>query len=153
MINDGGFLKIRLAGEKASKGKSFATHKKNAATHLHYLLLAGPDFLVARGLLTTDTSVVFLVGTGGVSIRRLEVGWRNKSLYEFLYASIYRLYDPSHFADTSYTKTGFNKETSEATFVDRGAVEHVVSNPIHGLTYERALVKVAAGSPSRWGKY
>ncbi len=38
---------IRLAGERASGGNNFETQKKNAATYLHYLLLARPDFLVA----------------------------------------------------------------------------------------------------------
>jgi hypothetical protein len=107
---------IRLAGERASKGKSFEIQKKNAAAYLHYLLLARPDLLAAQGLLATNTAVMFLVGIGGVGIRQLEVGWGNKNLYRFIYAFIYRLYDPSHFADPSYTRIGFNKETSEATY-------------------------------------
>ena len=106
---------IRLAGEMASKGKNLDTQKKNAATYLHYLLLARPDFLVAQGLLTTTSAVIFLVGIGGVGIRQLKVEWHNKNLYKFLYVFIYRLYDPSHFADPSYTRT-FNKETSEAIY-------------------------------------
>jgi hypothetical protein len=101
---------IRLAGERASKGKSLDVQKKNAATYLHYLLLARPDFLVAQGLLITNSSVMFLVGIGGVGIRQLNVEWKDKSLYKFLYAFIYRLYEPSHFADPSYTMTGFNKK-------------------------------------------
>jgi hypothetical protein len=107
---------IRLAGEKASKNKSFETQMKNAATYLHYLLLARPDFLVAQGLLTTQSAIIFLVGIGGVGIRQLKVDWGNENLYKFLYAFIYRLHHPSHFADSSYTKTGFDKETSEATY-------------------------------------
>jgi hypothetical protein len=107
---------IRLAGKKASKGESLETHKKNAATCLHYLLLARPDFLVAQGLLITRSAVMFLVGTGGVGIRQLKVDWGNENLYKFIYAFIYRLHDPSHFADPLYTRTGFNKETSEATY-------------------------------------
>lgn len=106
---------IRLAGEMASKDKNLDTQKKNAATYLHYLLLARPDFLVAQGLLTTTSAVIFLVGIGGVGIRQLKVEWHNKNLYKFLYVFIYRLYDPSHFADPSYTRT-FNKETSEAIY-------------------------------------
>jgi hypothetical protein len=39
--------------------------------------------------------MVFLVGTGGVGIRQLEVKWEDKYLYRFLYAFVYRLYDPS----------------------------------------------------------
>ncbi len=60
---------MRLVGEKASKGKPSDTQKKNAATYLHYLLLARPDFLVAQGLLTIGDGVMFLVGTAGVGIR------------------------------------------------------------------------------------
>ena len=41
---------IQLVGE-TSKGKSREIQMKNAATYLHYLLLARPDFLVT--LLTT----------------------------------------------------------------------------------------------------
>ena len=107
---------IRLAGERASTSQSLDAQRKNAATYHHYLLLARPDFLVAQGLLTTKSGVIFLVGTGGVGIRNLMVKWGNENLYKFMYAFIYRLYDPSHFADLSYTRTGFNKETSEATY-------------------------------------
>jgi hypothetical protein len=107
---------IRLAGEKASTGKSYETQMKNAATYLHYLLLARPDFRVAQGLLTTKKAVIFYVGIGGVGIQQLEVDWANKNLYKFIYAFIYRLYKPSHFADPSYTRTSFNKETSGATY-------------------------------------
>jgi hypothetical protein len=107
---------IRLAGERASNGKSFDTQKKNAATYIHYLLLARPDVLVAQSLLTINTGVVFLVGIGGVGIRQLKVQWSDENLYKFIYAFIYRLYDPSHFADPSYTRTGFDKETSEAIY-------------------------------------
>jgi hypothetical protein len=107
---------IRLAGERASTGKSYKTQKKNAATYLHYLLLARPDFLVAQGLLTTKKAVTFFVGTGGVGIQQLKVDWGNENLYKFIYAFIYRLYEPSHFADPLYTRTGFNKETSEAIY-------------------------------------
>ncbi|KAH9972175.1 hypothetical protein BGW80DRAFT_1316947, partial [Lactifluus volemus] len=116
---------IRLVGEKASRDKTFVDQMKNATMYLHYLLLARPDFLVAQGLLITESGVIFLVGTGGVGIQKLEVDWDNKSLYMFLYAFIYRLYDPSHFADPSYMMTGFNKETSEATYTVRIGHERV----------------------------
>ena len=110
---------IRLAGEKASGGKSLETQKKNAATYLHYLLLARPDFLVGQGLLITTHAVTFLVGIGGVGIKQFEVLWKNKKLYKFLYEFIYRLYNPSHFADSSYTRALFNKETSEVSYTLR----------------------------------
>ena len=64
---------IQLVGERASEGKSREIQRKNAATYLHYLLLARPDFLVTQGLLTNMRSVMFLVGTGGVSIWQLKV--------------------------------------------------------------------------------
>ncbi|KAN0139749.1 hypothetical protein V8E53_002411 [Lactarius tabidus] len=110
---------IRLAGERASSGKSFNALKKNAAMYLHYLLLARPDFLVAQSLLTTKNGVVFFVGIGGVGIQQLEINWSDENLYKFIYAFIYCLYNPSHFADPSYTRTGFDKETSEATYTVR----------------------------------
>jgi hypothetical protein len=146
---------IRLAGEKPSNGKSLQTQKKNAASYLHYLLLARPDFLVAQGLLTTNNGVTFLVGTGGVGIQQLTVEWTKQTdLYKLLYAFIYRLYSPSHFADSSYTRTGFNKETRETTYTVRmnsmdytdfraiyaknpfGTRTHVLSNPSSKLTPE-----------------
>ena len=138
---------IRLAGERASKGKNSDVQKKNAATYLHYLLLARPDFFVAQGLLTTTVGVMFLVGTSGVGIRQLSVNWGNENLHKLIYASIYRMYDPSHFKDPSFTRTGFNKVTSKATYAVRfkdkeysdfctiharnpfGARIHVLSNP------------------------
>ena len=107
---------IQLAGERASEGKSQEIQRKNAATYLHYLLLARPNFLVAQGLLITIRSVMFLVGTGGVGIRQLKVNWEDKDLHKFIYAFIYRLYEPSHFADPSYARTGFNKETYEVSY-------------------------------------
>ncbi len=123
---------MRLAGEKASRGKSFDTQKKNAATYLHYLLLARPDFLVAQGLLTIGDGVMFLVGTGGVGIQQLIVTWEDENLYRFLYAFIYRLYDPSDFADPSYTRTEFNEETSEVTYTVRiGTEDHPGFRLIH----------------------
>ena len=110
---------IRLAGERASQSKQPEEQKKHAATYLHYLLLARPDLLVAQGLLTTKSEIMFLVGIGGVGIRQFTVNWHDQRLNKFLYAFIYRLYDPSHFADPSYTRTGFDKETSQATYTLR----------------------------------
>ena len=107
---------IRLAGEKASANKSLSEQKKHAATYLHYLLLARPDLLVAQGLLITKTNIMFLVGIGGVGIKQLTVKWHDEALPKFLYAFIYRLYDPSHFADQSYTRTAFDEQTSQAIY-------------------------------------
>jgi len=140
---------IQLAGEKASTGKTYEVQLKNAATYLHFLLTARPDLLVAQGLLTTNTGVTFLVGTGGVGIQRLTVKWTKRNhLYKLLYAFIYRLYSPAHFADLSCKRTGFNEKTREATYTLRmnsmdytnfraiyaqnpfGTRTHVLSNPL-----------------------
>ena len=107
---------IRLAGEKASTNESLPKQKKHAATYLHYLLLARPDLLVAQGLLTTESEITFLVGIGGVGIKEFTVNWHDKNLSNLLYAFIYRLYDPSDFADPSYTRTGFDEKTSQAIY-------------------------------------
>ena len=123
---------VRLAGEKASKGKNLEKQKKIAATYLHYLLLARPDFLVAQGLLTTKSSVWFLVGTAGVGIQQLEVKWGDEDLKKVLYAFIYRLYAPSKFADPSYTRTGYNEATREVTYTVRmKSMEYTDFRPIH----------------------
>jgi hypothetical protein len=71
-------------GERASKGKFLDAQKKNVATYLHYLLLARPNFLVAQGLLTTESKVMFLVGIGSISIWQLKVKWHNKNLYKVI---------------------------------------------------------------------
>jgi hypothetical protein len=86
------------------------------ATYLYYLLLARPNFLITQGLLTTNSKVIFLVRIGGRGIQQLKVKWGNKNLHKVIYASIYHLYNLSHFADPLYMRTGFNKETSEATY-------------------------------------
>ena len=108
---------IRLAGQKASANEPLSEQKKHAATYLHYLLLARPDLLVAQGLLTTKSEITFLVGIGGVGIKELTVNWHNKNLSNLLYAFIYRLYNPFHFADPSYTRTGFDEKTSQAIYI------------------------------------
>ena len=92
---------IRLAGEKASKGKSKEDQTKQAISYLHYLLLARPDLHVAQRLLTTETSITFLLGIGGLGLRSFEVPW-GMEVYEVAYAFFYRLYDPGDFADRGY---------------------------------------------------
>jgi hypothetical protein len=62
---------------------------------------------------------MFLVGTGGIGIQQLDVNWKDKDLYKFIYTFIYHLYDPSHFLDPSHMRTGFNRETFEATYTVR----------------------------------
>jgi hypothetical protein len=93
---------VRLAGEKASSGKSKEDQKKQAISYLHYLILARPDLYVAQGMLISDEQVLFLLGIGGNGIRSLPVPWDHKSLSNLMYAFIYRLYMPGHFADPSY---------------------------------------------------
>ena len=95
----------QLAGEQASKGKTKPQQEHNAISYLHYLLLARPDLYVAQGLLTSQSTITFLLGIGGCNIRKLVVSWTDKALYELLYAFIYPLYDPNHFADKSYIRT------------------------------------------------
>ena len=92
---------IRLAGKKASKGKSKESQTKQAISYLHYLLLVRPDLHVAQGLLTTETSITFLLGIGGVGLRSFEVPW-GVEVYKVAYAFFYRLYDPGKFADRAY---------------------------------------------------
>ncbi len=103
---------IRLAGETASAGKSDPDQKRQAISYLHYLLLARPDLYVAQGLLTSNAGVTFLFGIGGAGIGEFEVKWAHEDFYKLLYAFIYRLYKPGDFADLSYIKTEFDKETT-----------------------------------------
>jgi hypothetical protein len=93
---------VRLAGEKASEGKSQEEQKRQAISYLHYLLLARPDFHVAQGMLISDEGVLFLLGVGGSGIRSTFATWKSSNLPMLMYASIYRLYEPEHFADSSY---------------------------------------------------
>jgi hypothetical protein len=93
---------VRLAGEKASAGKSKEEQKKQAVSYLHYLLLARPDLLVAQWILIDDERVSFLVGIGGVGIRSVSVTWKSSNLPKLICVFIYRLYKPGDFADHSF---------------------------------------------------
>ncbi|KAI0268434.1 hypothetical protein BGY98DRAFT_1068784 [Russula aff. rugulosa BPL654] len=106
---------ICLAGESASKGETHDDQMQHAFSYLHYLLLARPDLYVAQGLLLsskTQQQVTFLFGIGGEGIRRFDVKWNDRDLNKLLYAFIYRLYEPGDFADPSYIKTEFDKDTT-----------------------------------------
>ena len=103
---------IRLAGETASEGKSHHEHIVQAISYLHYLLLARPDLFVAQGLLSSKKEVVFLFGIGGKGVRPFFIKWEDPDLHKFLYAFIYRLYEPGHFADPSYINTKFDEKTT-----------------------------------------
>lgn len=102
---------IRLAGEVASKKKTGSEQLIQAISYVHYLLLARPDLYVAQGLLSSDDKVTFLFGIGGEGIRQFDVEWDEPDLNKLLYAFIYRLYKPDHFADPSYIKTEVDEET------------------------------------------
>jgi hypothetical protein len=93
---------LRFAGQQVSKGKSKEFQKEQAVSYLHYLLLARPDLRVAQGMLTSRKGVTFLLGIEGDGIRSLLVTWKSSNLPELMYAFIYRLYRPEHFADPSY---------------------------------------------------
>ena len=93
---------VRFAAEKASSGKTKEEQKKQAVSYLHYLLLARPDLHVAQGMLIDDKRVLFLLGIEGVGIRSVSVTWKSSNLPKLMYAFIYRLYKPAHFADPSY---------------------------------------------------
>jgi hypothetical protein len=106
---------ICLAGKTASVRESRADQKQHAFSYLHYLLLARPDLYVAQGLLLSSLrrrQVTFLFGIGGEGIRQFDVKWDDQDLNKLLYAFIYRLYEPGDFADPSYIKTEFDKETT-----------------------------------------
>ena len=106
------WLFVRLAGKVASKGKSYEEQKEQAISYLHYLLLARPDLHVAQGLLSFKNKVIFYFGIGGEGIREFAVEWKDEDLNKLLYAFIYRLYEPGDFADSSYTETEFDEETT-----------------------------------------
>ena len=102
---------VRLQGEVASKGKSYEEQKKQAISYLHYLLQARPDLYVAQDLLFFENDVIFYFGICGEGIRHFDVEWEDQDLNKFLYAFIYHLYEPGHFADPTHTETELDEET------------------------------------------
>jgi hypothetical protein len=89
---------------------------------------------VAQGLHTTDSGVVFLLGFGGVGIREHSVEWKDEmGLYKVLYAFIYRLYRPSHFADSSY-RPMFDEEGDVIYTVRIRSMDYPGFCPIHART-------------------
>ena len=65
---------------------------------------------------------MFLLGTGGVGVQTFSVKWDDSDLYRLLFVFIYRLYKPADFADPSYIKTNFDRETSVTTYTIRFTV-------------------------------
>jgi hypothetical protein len=131
---------MRLVGEVASRGKCPVYQKQQAITYLHYLLLARPDLLVAQGLFTSDSEVMFLFGIGGVGIRTFSVPWNSDELYKILYAFIYRLYDPGSFVDSSYVEM--------VPDLKRNIVAYTVRIEVHGVKVDIAdLLPIYASSP------
>ena len=110
---------IRLAGANASKGKTPNQQREDAASYLHDLLLARPDLYVAQGLLTTKGNITLLFGIGGHGIRGITLSWDNKELSNLMYAFIYRLYMPDHFADSSYIEMNADLKTKQVTYTIR----------------------------------
>jgi hypothetical protein len=110
---------VRLTGQKASAGEPSKSQALHAISYLHYLLLARPDLHVAQGLLTSNSKIMFLLGTGGVGVQKFSVKWDDKDLYRLLVVFTYRLYEPAGFADPSYIQTDFDKETSGAMYTIR----------------------------------
>ena len=129
---------IRLVGEQMSSSEG----EKNAASYLYYLLLARPDLHVAQGLLTCNSGVMFLLGFGGDGIDKLSAKWNDEDLYKLLYAFIYRLYKPAHFADQSYVRADFDRETSGMTYTVRITLQD-------GTVNCPGFYPVYAGSPFR----
>ena len=77
---------------------------------------------------------MFLLGIGGVGIREYTVEWKhNTELYKLLYAFIYRLYFPSHFADSSY-KIGLDEKNQVIYTLRIKGVDYPGFRPIHART-------------------
>ena len=107
---------IQLVGERASQGKNHKDKERQAMSNLYNLLLARPDLHVAQGLLMSDSTVMFLLGIGGVGIHTFSVEWGSKDLHKLIYAFIYRLYNPGNFADPSYVEMVPNVQEKFVTY-------------------------------------
>ncbi|KIO29031.1 hypothetical protein M407DRAFT_21777 [Tulasnella calospora MUT 4182] len=78
---------------------------------------------------------MFLVGIGGFGIRRLKIRWDDKELSKLLYAFIYRIYDPDHFADSSYKLDPIVDEDDRPTWT----ITIGVKSRVGGVTTERSV--------------
>jgi hypothetical protein len=107
---------VRLVGKKASTRESLKDQAKHTNSYLYFLLLARPDLYIAQGLFISNSEILFLLGTGGVGVKKLSVKWDDKTLYRLLYAFIYRLYNPGHFVDETYINTDKTSGHTSYTF-------------------------------------
>ncbi|KAI0294964.1 hypothetical protein BC826DRAFT_1009694 [Russula brevipes] len=133
---------IRLAG--ASEGKSLNAQREQAYWTLHYLLLARPDLHVAQGIIASEGKVRFLFGIGGFGIRSFVFKWGIKDLHRLMYAFVYRLYDPGHFADSSYVGMVPNLESGQAAYTVRVTEANGVTRTEKTIT---GLLLIHASSP------
>jgi hypothetical protein len=122
---------FRLVGKKASRRKNPMDEERQAMLYLHDLLLARPELHIAQGLFTSESDVVFLLGIGGVGIHTFSVRWGSNELHRLIYAFIYRLYNPGHFADSSYVQMVPNPRENIVTYnVQITEVNGMARNPI-----------------------
>ncbi|KAG8958324.1 hypothetical protein FRC05_009004 [Tulasnella sp. 425] len=126
---------IRMAGGWASEGSTSENQETKAISYLHYLLLARPDLYVAQGMFASEDNMMFLVGIGGFAARHLRIGWNDKKLSMLLYAFIYRIYDPCHFADSSYKLDPIADEDNPPTWT----ITIGVTSQVGGVITERPL--------------
>ena len=107
---------MQLVGEIVSKGKS---HEEQAKQMISYLLLARPDLHVAQGIRISEDGVDFIFAIGGCGIRTFFANWGNEALSKWMFAFIYRLYDPGDFADSAYEDMDANLEEKYVTYTVR----------------------------------
>jgi hypothetical protein len=135
---------IRLVGEDASSSDKPDDQEKHAASYLYYLLLARPDLYVTQGLLISDSKIMFLFGIGGDGVQKLSVPWESEELHRLMYAFIYRLYEPGHFADSSYVKMVPNLNEGSVTYTVRMSGNNDVTTDGDSITN---LIPIYASSP------
>ncbi|PPQ82397.1 hypothetical protein CVT25_008358 [Psilocybe cyanescens] len=90
---------IQLTGEIISEGKNIDTQRRQAASHLYYMILARPDLYVAHGLLLDDLGVTFFAGITGHGIFCIRLEFDDDRLRPLLYALVHHIYNPGEFKD------------------------------------------------------
>ena len=125
---------MRLVGEIESKGKSCEEQVEQVISYLCLLLLARPDFHVAQGIRISETGVDFIFAIGGYGIRTFPAEWGDKAFSKWMFAFVYRLYDPGDFADSSYVDMVPNLEEKFVTYTVRlNGIEGENSTAINDL--------------------